>query len=122
MRGDVLCFHIPVRAQTGHQVILGAHRVRRQPADAVITHANVVHVGVRDTGPVTANATGVTASVAVLEAGRRGEVQTGVRARFPQGMAGNQVSNGTIANKEKQMSTYGLGITASSSNADARGV
>jgi hypothetical protein len=87
-----LSVHAPVRSQTGHHIVLGSDHVSRQPANAIVAVANVIHMGVGDTRPVAANTTGIAATVAVLEPGWRGKVQTGVRARFAQGVTGRRSS------------------------------
>lgn len=130
---DAFCLsvHAPVRPQTGHHIVLGSDHVSGQPADAIVAVANVVHMGVGDARPVAANTTGIAATVAVLEPGWRCKVQTGERARLPQGVTGGegQVSSrfkrvGTSVPLEyrRDSKTYGLGITASSSNAETSGV
>jgi hypothetical protein len=88
-RSEWICFlsvHAPFWAQTGHHVVLGADHVSWQPANTIVAHANVVHVGVGDARAVAADTASIAGSVAVLEPGWRCKVQTRECARFPQGV------------------------------------
>ncbi len=88
-----LSVHAPVWApQAGHHVVLGADHITRQPADTIVAHANVVRMCVGNACSVAANTPCITAGVAILKPGWRGKVQTGERARFPQGVTGNSSS------------------------------
>lgn len=75
-----LAVHTPLGLQAGHHVVPSAHHVARQSADAVVTHTNVVHMRVGDTGTHAANATCLAATLIVLETARWGEIQAGVGA------------------------------------------
>lgn len=123
-QGEGLSLHVPIRAQAAHHVILGTNHIGWQAADPVVTHADIIHVSVRNTSPVTADATRITASILVLEPRWRSKVQTSVSSRFTQGMAKrSKVSKrSSEGQEEKQRITYALGITARSSNDDIKGV
>ena len=75
----------PSRLQALHDVVLGPDHLFRYPADAVCAVADVVDLRGRagaDVAPSAADTAGVGAAVAVLEAGRRGEVEGGESAGF----------------------------------------
>ena len=78
--------HIPLGSETRYQVVLGAHHVPWQTADPVRSHADVVHMDIRNARSVAADAARIARRV-IREPPRRCKVQVVKRPGLPQSMS-----------------------------------
>jgi hypothetical protein len=112
--------HPPLRPKCVGQFVSRARYLFWNATNTVCTCTNVVHMHCRHGGPVTSNATGVAGARSMVDSRQCCKIKSGKSTRLSQCMPRIDVNKPPP--RRWNGSTYGLGMGASSSNDDTKGI